>query len=802
MLSVLCCGHVGLLCAAPSQQPPSIKAKIETLIEEGKQQKHDGHFAAALGIFSNAGRIAHQNHDAGLEAKALALSAGCQIGLFRYRQALAQANEALELAVQVKDDTVAGAAAGNLATVYAQLGDFANAGRRAGQSVTFLRHSNRKDWLAKALLNSGDIEAQQGQADPASRAYFESIQIARDAHMADAEAMAELHLGESLLDADRLQEARRVLLKAVQLLRQTKDDDLAIAQADIAELDFKEKKYAEGLYMLDRALASHHLLSVSPYVPTHLRGEILLALGRQWDALAEFRKAANQASKWRQGALPGDATSLRTVSYLHSIYQDFTELAASLALKTYNTALAREAIEVLADNRAASLREQIAVALDRKGALPPEYFQLLSELQSAQAYETLSPTRESQAKVEQIRLQVSEQENKFGINSENFFDKAEKISSRKSLRNIQRGLGGSELLLSFCLGKDKSFLWAITNEQVKLYELPPEAKLTMHAEAFSEAVHRGPSAVNAGRALSSDLFSHLDRNFLQRPDWVIVGDGALLNSVPFSALPEPSGSGYTYLAVNHRVRFLPSEALLGGSSSPVMPQPEFIGIADPIYNLADSRRSRSQLFVKAAHSEGFVALARLVGSDREVREAAKMSGLPVSQFLTGVKATGAELRNALSSKPEVIHFAVHVVSPDGKPEEAALALSLTDDDLPEMLTPETISAYRVPGSLVVLSGCSSQQGKTLPGAGLIGLSRAWLLAGASAVVVSAWPTPDDSGHFFSAFYSHLETKTLTSRSLASRAAAALQLAQTDMQRGGGYRSSPAFWAAYSIISKE
>ncbi|HEY1216967.1 MAG TPA: CHAT domain-containing protein, partial [Bryobacteraceae bacterium] len=207
-------------------------------------------------------------------------------------------------------------------------------------------------------------------------------------------------------------------------------------------------------------------------------------------------------------------------------------------------------------------------------------------------------------------------------------------------------------------------------------------------------------------------------------------------------------------------------------------------------------------FVKATHSEGFVALARLVGSDREVREAAKMSGLPASQFLTGVNATGAELRNVLSSKPEVIHFAVHVVSPDGKPEEAALALSLTGDDLPELLTPETISAYRVPGSLVVLSGCSSQQGKTLPGAGLIGLSRAWLLAGASAVVVSAWPTPDDSGHFFSSFYSHLETKTLTSRSLASRAAAALQLAQTDMQRGGGYRSSPAFWAAYSIISKE
>jgi CHAT domain-containing protein len=101
-----------------------------------------------------------------------------------------------------------------------------------------------------------------------------------------------------------------------------------------------------------------------------------------------------------------------------------------------------------------------------------------------------------------------------------------------------------------------------------------------------------------------------------------------------------------------------------------------------------------------------------------------------------------------------------------------------------------------------MSGCSSQQGETLPGAGLIGLSRAWLLAGASAVVVSAWPTPDDSGHFFSSFYSHFQPVTSTSGSLAKRAAVALQQAQLEMQRSNGYGSSPSSWAAYSVISKE
>jgi CHAT domain-containing protein len=141
-----------------------------------------------------------------------------------------------------------------------------------------------------------------------------------------------------------------------------------------------------------------------------------------------------------------------------------------------------------------------------------------------------------------------------------------------------------------------------------------------------------------------------------------------------------------------------------------------------------------------------------------------------------------------------------VVSPPGQPQQAALALSLTKDNVAELLTPEVIAAYRVPGSLVVLSGCASEQGKTLPSAGLLGLSRAWLLAGAAAVLVSSWPTPDDSGQFFSVFYRYFQM--IKSGPLALRAAIALKQTQLEMQRGSGYRSSPSFWAAYSIISKE
>lgn len=90
----------------------------------------------------------------------------------------------------------------------------------------------------------------------------------------------------------------------------------------------------------------------------------------------------------------------------------------------------------------------------------------------------------------------------------------------------------------------------------------------------------------------------------------------------------------------------------------------------------------------------------------------------------------------------------------------------------------------------------------LAGVGLTGLSRAWLFSGASAVVVSAWPTADDAGSFFSSFYRHLTSAGHSAVPLPERAAAALANAQLDMQATSDYRRSPSFWAAYSVISKE
>jgi len=340
---------------------------------------------------------------------------------------------------------------------------------------------------------------------------------------------------------------------------------------------------------------------------------------------------------------------------------------------------------------------------------------------------------------------------------------------------------------------------------VNVYKLAGEEAIGNLAKQFSQAVQLRQDMSVSGRRLSQELFGALPANIWERSEWLLIADGVLLSGVPLGTLPDLSG-GRTgkFLSESHNIRFLPSELLLL-SDDKVRAQRRFVGIGDPIYNVADARAKKPETG-QADTSRAAVALPRLAGSDREVRAAAKESGLTESEILVGQQATIAGLQKAIDKKPEILHFAVHVVSPDpsssnspGQSSQAALALSLTKNNMPELLTPEAIATLRVPGSLVILSGCSSQKGEILPSAGLMGLSRAWLLAGASAVVVSAWPTPDDSGRFFSSFYSHFDASSGT---LAQRAALALQQAQIEMEHGDGYRSSPKFWAAYSIISKE
>ena len=828
----------------PSQ---SAKAEIDQKLEQARQAGLSNDLRHAEELFSEAAR---QSQDAGYEfgrAMAVVGLGNCELAHFAFRPALARYLEARALAKPLGSELVSGKIAFNIAAVYTALNSGALASAELKKSILLLGQAKElqaKQLLLRALLLQARQRFDQQDDEGWRAAIEEAISKAReskDPKNAEAairvakpeisstdlaaatesivrefnqtEALAWYSRGYYCLHRDLYEEANRSLQTALQLEPAAGQPPMQVARAAV-KLQLNHP--AEALEILDAAVATHSpsMASLVWHEVLDWKGRMLLALGRSDEALATFERATRYADQWRASALPGDVSSTGTLSYfiLQRVYTDHYQLAAQLALKRKNVALAREALEVVMRQRAANLREEAARSLNSEQRLPVEYYQLLNSLKVVQAQALAQPGALAESSAANIREQLAEIEDKVGLPVSEFSKDGEKSPHQKSLSNIQQCLGAEDVLLSFALGEEGSavtFLWTTTKDSVKLYALPNRRRVERAGNDFRKAVRTRTSVVETGRALSRELFDALPESVMAKRHWLLAPDGDLLSSIPWTALPE-SASDPEPLIQKRDIRLVPSELWLAVRSQ--HPRGDgFVAVGDPIYNRADQRLKANAAVPKPGEPKPAdlpsvrvaIPLARLAGSGNEVRVSSSAWNSKSTAVLTGAQATSGAIQKAIEvEQPALIHFAVHILSPENQPERAALALSLDSNGLPELLTPEAVSALRVPGSIVVLSGCASGGGQVAPGAGVLGLSRAWLRAGASAVIVSAWPTPDDSGLFFEVFYRQLANQKTKSTPFVERASTALEQAQLQMRRDGGFRGSPSYWAAYALISKE
>jgi CHAT domain-containing protein len=233
----------------------------------------------------------------------------------------------------------------------------------------------------------------------------------------------------------------------------------------------------------------------------------------------------------------------------------------------------------------------------------------------------------------------------------------------------------------------------------------------------------------------------------------------------------------------------------------------FVGIGDPIYNRADPRLVRSKPSAGSSPAKapgadpaaGIMELPRLLGSGREVDNCAKIwqaNGVrPV--VLKGTAANKRELAQALRNRPSVVHVAAHFLFPPQEAGGGMVALSLLQaGSQVELLSDTETAGMRANLGLVVLNGCSSGQAEVLPGAGLMGMSRAWLAAGARAVILTRWPTSDqDAGGVFLSLYRLYFHRAHGPVSFG----VLLRRAQLEELHAGGARADPARWASYFCV---
>jgi CHAT domain-containing protein len=127
-----------------------------------------------------------------------------------------------------------------------------------------------------------------------------------------------------------------------------------------------------------------------------------------------------------------------------------------------------------------------------------------------------------------------------------------------------------------------------------------------------------------------------------------------------------------------------------------------------------------------------------------------------------------------------------------RPSLSALVLSQIDQNnqpLDGFLRVNDIYNTRLSAELVVLSACQTGLGKEVRGEGLMGLTRAFLYAGAPRVVVSLWNVNDraTAGLMSSLYRGMLRD--------GKRPPAALREAQLEVRKQKQWES-PYYWAAF------
>ena len=133
-----------------------------------------------------------------------------------------------------------------------------------------------------------------------------------------------------------------------------------------------------------------------------------------------------------------------------------------------------------------------------------------------------------------------------------------------------------------------------------------------------------------------------------------------------------------------------------------------------------------------------------------------------------------------------LHFATHARMSDREPGESQLLLADGALDL------AAIRRLALTAELVTLSACETALGRQVRGEGVVGLSHAFLSAGARSTLVTLWPVTDRSTlRFMTELYRELHAGRVPAEALRS-----VRKRWIDV---GTAASHPASWAPFVLL---
>jgi CHAT domain-containing protein/Tfp pilus assembly protein PilF len=748
------------------------------------------------------------------------------------QKALEYYNQSLPLSRTTGDRSQEAITLNNIGVVYLDLGEKQKALEYYNQSLPLRRVVGDRSGEATTLSNIGAVYNDLGEKQKALEYYSQSLPLSRAVGDRGGEASTLNNIGAVYNDLGEKQKALEYYSQSLTLRRAVGDapgeavtlSNIGKVYSDLGENQKALEYYSQSL-PLRRVVGARSGEAITLSNISFAKR----AQGNLTEALTNIEGSLKIIESLRTKVA---SPELRT-SYFATVqnyYQFYIDLLMQLHKTQPKSGYDTKAFEASERSRARSLLELLQEAnADIRQGVAPELLQKERNLQQQldalekRRIEVLSrpnrtPAQEAELEQQRQTLIAQYQDIQTQIRTTSPRYAALTQPQPLTLTQIQQQiLDENTILLQYSLGKDRSYLWAVTKTSITSYELPTTADIETAARNFRDAVtdprYRDirNRVAEANNALSQIILQPVAAQLGQKR-LLIVGDG-VLNYLPFAALSLPGKSGENGnppLIVDHEIVLLPSASTLGilrqNYADRQPPTRTLAILADPVFSGNDERiKNPSSATTEQAVESANPGLNRSRGNNNVQfnrlkftrQEAQIIQALVPANSRTESLDFAASRATATSpnlSQYKIVHFATHGLVNSTHPELSGVILSLVDEKgnpLNGFLRLTDIFNLKLAANLVVLSACQTGLGQNIQGEGMVGLTRGFMYAGAQRVVVSLWSVDDEgTATLMSSFYQGMLQKGLTP-------AAALRAAQLEMLQQEQWHS-PYYWAAFTL----
>lgn len=342
----------------------------------------------------------------------------------------------------------------------------------------------------------------------------------------------------------------------------------------------------------------------------------------------------------------------------------------------------------------------------------------------------------------------------------------------------------------------------VTPGRVRFLPLPPRGTIERAVKDYRALIARQPkgSQFDAWQAPAEAPYSMLIKPALpdlasQRP-LVIVPDG-LLHYLPFETLRTAGRDGRPQCLVEQfAVSYMPSVSVLAEFAQPRPGQArkmDLLAYGDPVFSWAGVGSSPSADLVLGMYASAGIHFPKLPNTRREVESIGRLFPVERRTTFLGLAATEASVKHTNLLDYRLLHFATHAIVDDRVPARSGIVLSLVNTGEEDgILRMNEVFNLEMNADLVVLSACQTGLGNLVRGEGMVGLTRAFLYAGARRVAVSLWDVNDlTAPDFMQSFYRRLRQGAAPAGALRS---AKIEMLHSDSP----VRANPYFWAPFVL----